>query len=149
MEDLFAELDDVETQSTSSASTHASKKAKKASSGSSFAVLETINQNRDARHKEKMAVLQDLVKSSVDKQPTQPDSVDLFMQSIAETVKEFPKNKISMVKMKFLEIVSAVEEQIAAEQTTVIRLVQHDSGDNTFHIVSETVDTDNTQINIA
>lgn len=98
-------------------------------------MVETLNQNRELRHKQKMTVIQDLMHSSTAK--PQPDSADLFMQSIAETIKQFPKHKISKVKMQILQVVSAMEEEISSEQTTIIQLVPSETVDNAFHVLTQ------------
>lgn len=77
--------------------------------------------------------------SSKDK--PQPDSVDLFMQSIAETIKQFPKNKISKVKMQILGVVNVMEEEICADQTTIVQLVPSQTLENVYDVVHQQPNT--------
>lgn len=102
------DYDDDDTFSVASSSEN----EKKRKLNSTPAMIESLNDNREQRHKQKMEMIQKMLESS---KPTQPDGVDLFMQSIAASIKHFPKQQLAQVKLNILQIVTEMEAKIAVQ----------------------------------
>lgn len=103
-----------ENQTMSSASSHTAKKRRRSASTSSFSMtqIDTINHNEELHHNEIMSTLQDISQNTQLKSQAQHDSVDLFLQSIGHTIKQFPKSNLAQVKLKILQVVTDIEERI-------------------------------------
>lgn len=114
MENVFADnCNEWETQSMSSASSHAAKRIKKSASSSTYSmIIDALNHNQELHHNEIMNVLQDISQATKQRSQTQHDSVDLFLQSIGQTIKQFPKSNLARVKLKILQVVTDMEERI-------------------------------------
>lgn len=115
MENVFSDnCNEWETRSMSSASSHISNKRFKRSAPASTNSLNinALNRNEELHHNEVMNMLQEISQTTKQKSQTQPDSVDLFLQSIGQTIKQFPKASIARVKLQIMEIVSGMEMRL-------------------------------------
>lgn len=72
-------------------------------------MIETMITERQKRHKDKMDLLEKVI--SVPKPSASSDHVDLFFQSITQTVKQFAPKRISEVQLKIMTLVSEMEIQ--------------------------------------
>lgn len=87
-------------------------------------MVETMITERGKQHKEKMNLLKDLVSGDNCKEtPQTTDPVDLFFQSIAQTVKKFAPKRISEAKSKIMSLVSEMEMQNIDEMQNNISYV--------------------------
>lgn len=91
------------------------KKSKKSGNSSSTMMVESLNKDRELRHKDKMNALHSIITATKEKTPPKLDAVDHFLQSIGETIKNFPPRKLCEVKLKIMNVVSEMEMQIHEE----------------------------------
>lgn len=78
-------------------------------------IVESLNQDRDLRHKDKMNALHEIITATKEKTLPKLDAVDHFLQSIGETIKTFPPRKFCEVKLKIMNVVSEMEMQVHEE----------------------------------
>lgn len=99
-------------------------------------VVESLNKDRDLRHKDKMNTLHEIITSTKEKSPPKLDAVDHFLQSIGETIKSFPPRKLCEVKLKIMNVVSEMEMQIH-EETEKLTYALVDPNTTIYHYISQ------------
>lgn len=106
--DTSTEFND-DSASLLSASSRSTKKAKTSGSSSEYSLVESVEKEEPLQHKDTKVVLTDIMIARNESKPQPADSIDLFLQSIGHTIKQFPPRKISEVKLQIMEIVSDME----------------------------------------
>lgn len=130
-ESLDNQLDEsLENQSeidTSASRSHAPREKKSRTDSA----IEILQKGRNKRHAEKMEIMKSLASTSKISQPA--DDVDLFMQSLAISVKKFPKRIIIEAKAKLMQVVCDLQNKCLDEEPEIPHLPTYVDDNNDLY----------------